>query len=243
VPVDAKALEREVRAWLTPSGVAIVEAATTDPGITHHLKLDIQTLRIRDGVYIYNVMGRCSLLSDLKLTRNEAGEAQRIWFAHHLAGQKGEAGFQDNLTLALRQTLRELIALPIALPSKEGPQKALGDGSSQESHADDGLKKIIDFEFKQIKVRRQPPAPPYPPVAKANGVQGVVVVMIIIDPMGLPSRVEALSGPVELLMTAIRYALNWEFEPARLNGTPVTARFRLTMPFKLRESPFPAQRR
>lgn len=243
VPVDAKAIEQETRSWLTRAGVAIIESGSTDPGNAHHLKLDIQALRTRDNIYIYNVMERFSLLSDLKLIRNEPGKAQQIWFAHHLAGQKGEAGFQDNLIKALHQTLQDIIIVPNAPSSWSEQQKALRIILSQESIADDKLKKIVDFDFNQIKVRRQPPAPPYPPVAKANGVQGTVVVVITVDPMGIPSRAEALSGPPELLMTAIRFALNWEFEPARFNGIPVVARFKLTMPFNLRENPFRPQRR
>ncbi len=243
VPVDAKVIEQETRDWLTRAGVAVLESGTANPGNTHHLKLEIQALRTRDGIYIYNVMERFSLLSDLKLIRNEPGKSQKIWFTQHLAGQKGEAGFQDNLIKALHQTLRDIIIVPNGPSSWNEQQKALRIISSQESIADDKLKKIVDFDFRQIKVRRQPPAPPYPPVAKANGVQGTVVVVIIVDPMGIPSRAEALSGPPELLMTAIRFALNWEFEPARFNGIPVVARFKLTMPFNLRESPFPPQRR
>lgn len=243
VPVDGKTIEQESRAWLAQAGVAVVNSESADPESTHHLKLEIQTLHTRDGIYAYNVMGRFSRLSDLKLIRNEPGKAQRIWFAQRLAGQKGETGFQDNLIQALHQTLRDMFIAPNAPPPRDEQPKTPQVASGHEAMAHDGAKKMVDFEFYQIKVRRQPPAPPYPPVAKANGIQGTVVVMIIVDPTGLPNRAEALSGPPELLMTAIRYALNWEFEPARLNGIPVMARFKLTMPFNLRENPLPPQRR
>ena len=61
-----------------------------------------------------------------------------------------------------------------------------------------------------------------------------VVIVLTIDPAGIPIQAEAQSGPPALLTTAIGYALNWEFEPARLNGVPQLARFKLTMPFRLR---------
>jgi len=198
------------------------------------LKLDIQTFRTRDDIYIYNVMERCSLLADLKLTENQPGKPQRIWFSHHLAGQKGEPGFQDNLAKALLQTLQDLINNPRMQLSRDDPQKAVQPASNQQA--------LVDFDFSQIKIRRQPPAPPYPALAKANWIQGTVVLAIIVDPSGKPSRAEALGGPSELLMTAIRYALQWEFEPAKLNGVPVNARFKLTMPFRLREDPYPSSR-
>ena len=95
-------------------------------------------------------------------------------------------------------------------------------------------KGVVDFDFSQIRVKRQPPAPPYPIAAKLARVQGTVVLDLIIDPQGEPILAEAREGPVPLLLTAIGYALDWRFEPARLNGVPQVARFRLTMPFRLR---------
>jgi TonB family protein len=239
-PDDAKVIEQEARAWFSQAGVLIVEPGGADPGNTHHLRLDVQTLRTRDDIFCYNLLGRCSLLSDQKLTENEPGNPQRIWFAHRIAGQKGEAGFQGSLIKALRQILGNLFIDPTAPSSREEPGKAPQGTENLETVADDTLKKkVLDVTFSQIKIRNQPPAPPYPTRAKEQGIQGTVVVEITIDPTGMPIRVEALSGPGELLMTAIRYALKWEFEPARLNGIPQAARFKLTMPFALRERHLP----
>lgn len=94
--------------------------------------------------------------------------------------------------------------------------------------------KVVDFDFSQIKVKLQPPAPPYPPLAKIAKVQGTVVVEITIGTDGVPTRATAIEGPPQLRPTAEAYAMNWRFEPAMLNGVPQTARFRLTMPFRLR---------
>lgn len=96
----------------------------------------------------------------------------------------------------------------------------------------DGL--IADLDFRQIKVRFQPPAPPYPPLAKIAKIQGIVVVLIVIDSSGTPIRVQAIDGPPQLRPAAEGYAMQWRFEPAILNGTPQKARFKLTMPFQLR---------
>jgi len=93
---------------------------------------------------------------------------------------------------------------------------------------------VVQFDFSQIRVKRQPPAPPYPSLAKTNRVQGTAIVVIDIDPEGHPIFAEALEGPPELLLTALDYALQWEFEPARLNGKALYARFKLNMPFRLR---------
>lgn len=88
-------------------------------------------------------------------------------------------------------------------------------------------------DFSSLKVRFQPPPPAYPPLAKIARIQGVVVVEIILDAAGIPVSAKALSGPSELRAVAEDYAIKWKFEPAVLDGKPVTARFKLTMPFKL----------
>jgi len=94
-----------------------------------------------------------------------------------------------------------------------------------------------DFDFSQIRVIHQPPAPPYPPEAKAAGIQGTVVVELTVDTYGIPYSAKALTGPVELRPTAEAYALKWKFSPALLNGVPQYARFKMTMPFRLRVTP------
>jgi len=94
--------------------------------------------------------------------------------------------------------------------------------------------KVVDFDFSQIRIKYQPPAPPYPPLAKIAKIQGTVVVEIIIGIDGVPIKAVALEGPPQLRPAAENYAMQWKFEPAMLNGVPQTAKFKLTMPFKLR---------
>ncbi|WLT30166.1 M56 family metallopeptidase [Geothrix sp. PMB-07] len=91
----------------------------------------------------------------------------------------------------------------------------------------------VDMDFKQIVIKHQPEAPSYPPEAKEAGIQGTVVVLLTIDVEGLVSSAKAISGPEELHECAVDYAKAWIFEPAKLNGKSVPARFKLTMPFRL----------
>ena len=97
-----------------------------------------------------------------------------------------------------------------------------------------GAGKVVDFDFSQIKVKYQPPAPPYPPLAKIAKIQGTVVVEIVVGPDGVPTSATAKEGPPQLRPTAEAYAMQWKFEPALLNGQPQYARFKLTMPFRLK---------
>ena len=88
-------------------------------------------------------------------------------------------------------------------------------------------------EFTQMEIKFQPPAPNYPAEAKALGIQGMVVAMIIVGPDGTPIRVEINSGPNELRAAAVEYAMRWRFLPALLNGKPEIAQFKLDIPFTL----------
>jgi TonB family protein len=92
----------------------------------------------------------------------------------------------------------------------------------------------VEMDFKQIRVKHQPEAPAYPPEAKVARIQGTVVVVLVIDTKGKVTEAKAISGPPELHTCAVDYARAWEFEPAKVKGKSVPARFKLTMPFRLR---------
>jgi protein TonB len=106
-----------------------------------------------------------------------------------------------------------------------GTQSVMGTGSSS---------RVVEFDFTQIKEKLRPPPPPYPPMAKIAKIQGTVIVEIVIGPDGVPVSARALDGPPQLRPTAENYAMQWRFEPALMNGQPVNAKFKLTMPFRLR---------
>ena len=97
---------------------------------------------------------------------------------------------------------------------------------------DSGKGGLVDFS--QLKVKYQPPAPPYPALAKIAKIQGTVVVEVFIGSDGIPTSAVSKEGPPQLRPSAEGYAMQWRFEPAFLNGKPVPARFRLTIPFRLR---------
>jgi len=96
--------------------------------------------------------------------------------------------------------------------------------------------RVVDFSFSQMKIKAQPPAPAYPLEAKRHRRMATVKVQITVGPNGLPLRTQVLPGPWLALLGPVgcRYAMDWTFEPALLNGVPQTARFLLTMPFRLK---------
>ena len=97
------------------------------------------------------------------------------------------------------------------------------------------MEKAELVSFSQIRVKLQPAAPLYPREAKDRKMMTVLKVEMTIDPEGRPVRCRPLPGPWLAFFgpTALKYSLDWRFEPARLNGIPQYARFLLTMPFRL----------
>jgi len=77
--------------------------------------------------------------------------------------------------------------------------------------------------------------PKFPPGASRFGIGGDLVVQIVIDKNGQPTRpriVRALPAPT-LSFVALEALKKWEFEPARQNGEPVPIVFDLTVHYKL----------
>lgn len=237
-PMDLGILELEARAGLARAGLRVVDPATADPARTLFIKLTLQAERTYDGLACHDVSLRSSLLADRETVQNEPGRPQKVMYCHFTGGRKGTAGFQEELCRTVRQAMFDLLIFPAAPETEQ-------DRALRAALAGPGLDakgRPMEVDFTKVKVRQQPAPPSYPWHAGLNGVAGDVVLLITVDPEGRPTRAEALSGPPELYMTAIRYALKWEFEPALLNGVPQTARFRLNLPFRFRMGALPPPR-
>lgn len=116
-------------------------------------------------------------------------------------------------------------ALRHALPTNQTTGTGTGSGSSPN---------VVDFDFQQMRILHQV-APVYPAMARVARIQGDVVLLMAVDPRGVPTEVKALSGPhPSLEQEAMRVAKLWRFEPATLNGQAVSAQFRLTLLFRLK---------
>ncbi|HJW08896.1 MAG TPA: TonB family protein [Holophagaceae bacterium] len=76
--------------------------------------------------------------------------------------------------------------------------------------------------------------PIYPAFARAARIQGPVVLKMTVDERGQPIQVEVLEGHPVFHEAARQAARQWRFEPARMDGQPVIATFRLTLKFSLR---------
>jgi len=95
-----------------------------------------------------------------------------------------------------------------------------------------GLAFVLALAFAQDKPQRVGPnvqqanrisgvAPVYPAEAKQNGIQGTVRLEVTIDKGGRVADLRAISGPAELIMSAIDAVKQWVYKPTVLNGEPV----------------------
>ena len=64
----------------------------------------------------------------------------------------------------------------------------------------------------QLKLIKSPTAP-YPEEALKKNIEGKVTLSIVVDAKGNVSHAKALSGPPELLQTALDSVKQWQFEP------------------------------
>jgi len=65
-------------------------------------------------------------------------------------------------------------------------------------------------------------APVYPAEAKQNGIQGTVRFEVTIDKDGHVAQLNVVSGPAELVLSAMDAVKQWVYKPTLLNGEPVT---------------------
>ncbi len=77
------------------------------------------------------------------------------------------------------------------------------------------------------------PKPPYPPIARISGIQGVVSVQVVIDERGKVISAKAVSGHATLVAAAQQAALGARFSPTMLGDAPVKVSGVITYNFTL----------
>jgi len=76
--------------------------------------------------------------------------------------------------------------------------------------------------------------PAYPQLAKQGNVEGDVVVTADIDATGKVIAARATAGPAYLRQAAVDSVRNWKYEPANLNGKPISAQVSIKIQFRLK---------
>ena len=79
------------------------------------------------------------------------------------------------------------------------------------------------------------PKPVYPPEAKAARIQGTVQLQVGIAADGKVKDVSVISGPPELVKSAVEAVSQWAYSPTLLNGEPVEVITTVDVNYSLRE--------
>src|SRR5262249_10923855 len=77
------------------------------------------------------------------------------------------------------------------------------------------------------------PLPEYPAEAKKAGIEGDVVIELLINEEGNVAHARIKEGPQELQAAALAAVKNWKFRPTLLNGNPMKVCGVVTFRFKL----------
>jgi TonB family protein len=73
----------------------------------------------------------------------------------------------------------------------------------------------------------------YPPLARAQHVQGDVVIDALIDATGKVVATKAITGHPQLQSAAVDSLRLWKYQPARLNGEAIPIHINVTITFHL----------
>jgi TonB family protein len=77
--------------------------------------------------------------------------------------------------------------------------------------------------------------PVYPASARANHLQGTVVLQAAINEQGRISELKVVSGPTEFVETSIGAVQQSRYRPYVLNGEPVAVTTQIQLPYQLRK--------
>ncbi|MBA4136992.1 MAG: hypothetical protein C0518_06720 [Opitutus sp.] len=94
---------------------------------------------------------------------------------------------------------------------------------------------VAKFDVPPRPLKTKPPA--YPPKLRAEGISGVVVVVLVIDESGRVIAAEASKASNEGFRDpAVKAVRDWTFEPAQVASKPVRARVSIPLQFSLDEA-------
>ncbi|PYX89826.1 MAG: hypothetical protein DMG67_14180 [Acidobacteria bacterium] len=90
---------------------------------------------------------------------------------------------------------------------------------------------IPPAELEQFVTRKTTPV--YPMIAKAAGVQGMVVLDVVVDSKGTLQKVTIVNGSALLARAAEDALRQWRFKPYMVDGNPVEMESQIAMNFRL----------
>ena len=131
------------------------------------------------------------------------------------------------------QSLEQLeSALNPGIGDAVGKMAGIGDWGVMPDVMDDlDIFSIADLDQRPKLLRR--PAVEYPAELRVQGIEGDVVMSVVIDKEGNVSVERVISGPRELVQLARQAMAKCKYESPMKDGKPVKARYKTTIPFRI----------
>ncbi len=145
------------------------------------------------------------------------------------AGASNEKGLD-----AIVSTLNSVSALPAGSPVEDAPTTPKQDGaesSTQPVSARPTYVRVASGITTGLKIKDARPV--YPSDARANYIQGTVVLKAEISKEGNITDLELLDGPIELAGSAVAAVRQWKYKPYMLNGQPVAIQTQIQVNYVL----------
>jgi len=106
------------------------------------------------------------------------------------------------------------------------------------------MQKLVTYDGKEINRIRIPRTqsllpraePVYPNAARTQGIEGKVVVAVVIDRQGDITEMKIESGDSVLAESVVESVRTWKYQPIKLNGIPVEVLTRVEVTFTLPDS-------
>ena len=119
-----------------------------------------------------------------------------------------------------------LMKSPQKVNKRKAKQEEVQQPESNHIYGNDQVDQPPKFIFRAM--------PKYPPEAEADGLEGTVIVWVIVDAKGRPVKVEKIEGPDRILNLAAKQAvIQSRFSPAIYHGMPVMCRIQVPYRFRL----------
>jgi TonB family protein len=119
---------------------------------------------------------------------------------------------------------------------QDGAFRYMGNGGWPfwvwQDHPDGGLAKTSHFGTPPTLISRVEPV--YPVQARAEKIQGTVVLHILISKEGRVEKAEAVSGDPKLIPAAVDAVRQWRYKPATIGGTVIAIDGNASVVFALR---------
>ncbi len=135
---------------------------------------------------------------------------------------------------AAKEGTKELKELPAPAPSEQANTGVASAGREGKARDAEPVLSAPSFHANYLNN----PKPPYPPASRALGEQGLVRLKVVVNPDGLPSKVEVdkSSGFQRLDAVAEATVKKWRFVPAKRGDEAVVGTVIVPMNFSLEKS-------